>query len=83
MLKILRQNTIKQLYLLGLAVSTPIRTNFLQTTKGHYSIPEVNIDFFGDGRDTKPKSTVKELQTKCKEIGVGMVAKVLRYKTTL
>ena len=46
-------------------------------------IPEVYIHFFGDGRDTDPKSGAGHLQQlldKIKELGVGKVATVVgRY----
>jgi 2,3-bisphosphoglycerate-independent phosphoglycerate mutase len=46
-------------------------------------VPEVYIHFFGDGRDTDPKSAAKYLQQlldKTKELGVGEVATVVgRY----
>ncbi|KAK4131077.1 hypothetical protein BT67DRAFT_169212 [Trichocladium antarcticum] len=48
-----------------------------------YEIPHVYIHFFGDGRDTDPKSGVEymeELLSKTKEIGVGEIATVVgRY----
>lgn len=46
-------------------------------------IPHVYIHFFGDGRDTDPKSGavfMQNLQDKIKEIGIGEVATVVgRY----
>ncbi|KAL2213526.1 phosphoglycerate mutase [Sarocladium strictum] len=46
-------------------------------------IPKVFIHFFGDGRDTKPKSGadyMQELVEKIKEIGIGQIATVVgRY----
>lgn len=46
-------------------------------------VPKVFIHFFGDGRDTDPKSGVgymEELLAKMKEIGVGQIATVVgRY----
>jgi 2,3-bisphosphoglycerate-independent phosphoglycerate mutase len=48
-----------------------------------FGIPNVYIHFFGDGRDTDPKSSVgymKQLLEKTKEIGIGQVATVVgRY----
>ena len=83
------QDTTKRLHLLGLVSDGGVHSHqnhlygFLQTIKDHYNIPDVYIHFFGDGRDTDPKSAaryMKELQTKCKEIGVGKVATVVgRY----
>ena len=46
-------------------------------------VPEVYIHFFGDGRDTDPKSGagyMEELVSKIKEIGTGKIATVVgRY----
>lgn len=46
-------------------------------------IPHVYIHFFGDGRDTDPKSGagyMEQLLEKCKEIGIGEIATVVgRY----
>ena len=46
-------------------------------------IPHVYIHFFGDGRDTDPKSAagyMEQLLEKCKEIGTGEIATVVgRY----
>jgi 2,3-bisphosphoglycerate-independent phosphoglycerate mutase len=54
----------------------------LKTAKAH-GVPKVFIHFFGDGRDTAPRSATKylaELQDFCKENGVGEVATVVgRY----
>jgi 2,3-bisphosphoglycerate-independent phosphoglycerate mutase len=48
-------------------------------------VPHVYIHFFGDGRDTDPKSGagyMEELLGKIKEIGIGEVATVVgRYYT--
>ncbi|TPX18196.1 uncharacterized protein E0L32_002705 [Thyridium curvatum] len=48
-----------------------------------YQIPKVYIHFFGDGRDTDPKSGaayMQELQDKIKELGIGQIATVVgRY----
>lgn len=48
-----------------------------------YGIPHVYIHFFGDGRDTDPKSGaayMEELLSTIKEIGVGEIATVVgRY----
>ncbi|KAF8444300.1 metalloenzyme [Terfezia claveryi] len=83
------QNTNGRLHLLGLVSDGGVHSHqnhlygLLQTIKDHYNIPEVYIHFFGDGRDTDPKSAaryMKELQDKIKEIGVGHVATVVgRY----
>ena len=83
------QNTNGRLHLLGLISDGGVHSHqnhlygLLQTIKDHYNIPEVYIHFFGDGRDTDPKSAaryMKELQDKIKEIGVGHVATVVgRY----
>lgn len=83
------QNTTKRLHLLGLVSDGGVHSHqnhlygLLQTIKDNYDIPEVYIHFFGDGRDTDPKSSaryMKELQDKIKEIGVGKVATVVgRY----
>jgi 2,3-bisphosphoglycerate-independent phosphoglycerate mutase len=46
-------------------------------------VPEVYVHFFGDGRDTDPKSAagyMKDLLAKMKELGVGKIATVVgRY----
>lgn len=83
------QNTTKRLHLLGLISDGGVHSNqdhlyaLLQTLKDHYNIPEVYIHFFGDGRDTDPKSAasyMEQLQQKIKDIGVGKVATVVgRY----
>ena len=48
-----------------------------------YNVPEVYIHFFGDGRDTDPKSGagyMQELVDTAKEIGTGKIATVVgRY----
>ncbi|KAK0673692.1 BPG-independent [Cercophora samala] len=48
-----------------------------------YGIPKVYIHFFGDGRDTDPKSGagyLEELLAKIKELGVGEIATIVgRY----
>lgn len=48
-----------------------------------YEVPEVYIHFFGDGRDTDPKSGagyMQELLETIKEIGIGKLATVVgRY----
>ena len=48
-----------------------------------YEVPEIYIHFFGDGRDTDPKSAagyMQQLLDKTKELGVGEVATVVgRY----
>ncbi|KAK0713118.1 BPG-independent [Lasiosphaeria miniovina] len=54
----------------------------LQAAK-EYGVPHVYIHFFGDGRDTDPKSGagyMEELVSKLKEIGSGQIATVVgRY----
>ena len=56
--------------------------SLLQVAKEH-EIPEVYIHFFGDGRDTDPKSGagyMQHLLDKTKEMGVGEIATVVgRY----
>ena len=46
-------------------------------------VPKVFIHFFGDGRDTDPKSGAGHMKTlleKCKEIGIGEIATIVgRY----
>lgn len=48
-----------------------------------YGVPNVYIHFFGDGRDTDPKSGaayMEELLSTIKEIGIGQIATVVgRY----
>ncbi len=54
----------------------------LKTAK-EYGVPHVFIHFFGDGRDTDPKSGagyLRELLEKAKEIGIGEIGTVVgRY----
>ncbi|OLN96142.1 2,3-bisphosphoglycerate-independent phosphoglycerate mutase [Colletotrichum chlorophyti] len=56
--------------------------NLLKAAK-QYGVPEVYIHFFGDGRDTDPKSGagyMEELVKTAKEIGTGEIATVVgRY----
>ncbi|KAF4854446.1 2,3-bisphosphoglycerate-independent phosphoglycerate mutase [Colletotrichum siamense] len=56
--------------------------NLLKAAK-QYGVPEVYIHFFGDGRDTDPKSGagyMEELVKTAKEIGIGKIATVVgRY----
>lgn len=77
-----------RLHLLGLisdgGVHSHIKHLFglLQVAK-EIGVPEVFIHFFGDGRDTDPKSSVKYMQQlleKTRELGIGELATVVgRY----
>ncbi|KAJ5095600.1 hypothetical protein NUU61_004956 [Penicillium alfredii] len=77
-----------RLHLLGLVSDGGVHSNIvhlfalLQVAK-EMQVPEVFIHFFGDGRDTDPKSAVtymEKLLEKTKELGVGKIATVVgRY----
>ncbi|RMD42313.1 hypothetical protein DV735_g2813, partial [Chaetothyriales sp. CBS 134920] len=77
-----------RLHLLGLISDGGVHSKnthlyaLLQAAKDQ-GVPHVYIHFFGDGRDTDPKSTVKYLQElidKTKEIGIGKVVTIVgRY----
>ncbi|BDD60015.1 hypothetical protein MPDQ_002297 [Monascus purpureus] len=77
-----------RLHLLGLVSDGGVHSNIthliglLQVAK-EFQIPQVYIHFFGDGRDTDPKSSAKYMQQlldKAKEIGTGEIATVVgRY----
>jgi 2,3-bisphosphoglycerate-independent phosphoglycerate mutase len=82
------KNTNGRLHLLGLVSDGGVHSHIghlfalLKTAKAH-GVPKVFIHFFGDGRDTAPRSATKylaQLQDFCKENGVGEVATVVgRY----
>ena len=77
-----------RLHLLGLVSDGGVHSKnehlyaLLQTAKD-MGVPHVFIHFFGDGRDTDPKSSLKymeQLIAKTKEIGIGEIATVVgRY----
>jgi len=77
-----------RLHLLGLVSDGGVHSHIkhllglLQVAK-EIGVPKVYIHFFGDGRDTDPKSAagyLKELLVKTKELGVGEIATVVgRY----
>lgn len=77
-----------RLHLLGLVSDGGVHSHLnhlyalLQEAK-RIGVPEVYVHFFGDGRDTDPKSSaayMKQLLAKLKEIGIGHVATVVgRY----
>ena len=77
-----------RLHLLGLVSDGGVHSHIkhlfalLQLAKS-MKVPEVFIHFFGDGRDTDPKSGagyMKELLAKLKELGIGQIATVVgRY----
>ena len=77
-----------RLHLLGLVSDGGVHSHInhlfglLQVAK-EMSVPHVFIHFFGDGRDTDPKSAtkyMKQLLEKTKELGVGQIATVVgRY----
>ncbi|KAI5790627.1 metalloenzyme [Peziza echinospora] len=83
------QKTTKRLHLLGLVSDGGVHSHInhlyglLRTVKEHYDIPEVYIHFFGDGRDTDPKSSaryLRDLEAEIKKIGTGKLATVVgRY----
>jgi 2,3-bisphosphoglycerate-independent phosphoglycerate mutase len=76
------------LHLLGLISDGGVHSHInhlfglLQVAK-EIGVPKVCIHFFGDGRDTDPKSAagyMQQLLDKCKELGVGEIATVVgRY----
>jgi 2,3-bisphosphoglycerate-independent phosphoglycerate mutase len=77
-----------RLHLLGLVSDGGVHSKnehlyaLLQVAKD-MKIPNVYIHFFGDGRDTDPKSSAKYMQQlldKCKEIGTGEIGTIVgRY----
>ncbi|KAI9822422.1 MAG: hypothetical protein M1827_000141 [Pycnora praestabilis] len=77
-----------RLHLLGLVSDGGVHSHIkhlfalLQVAK-EIGVPHVYIHFFGDGRDTDPKSAagyMKELLAKTKELGTGQIATVVgRY----
>ena len=77
-----------RLHLLGLVSDGGVHSHqkhlygLLQVAK-EIGVPHVFIHFFGDGRDTDPKSAVRYMQqllTKTNKIGIGQVATVVgRY----
>lgn len=77
-----------RLHLVGLVSDGGVHSNIthlvgLLRVAKEMEIPEVFIHFFGDGRDTDPKSAAKymeDLLEKTKEIGIGKIATVVgRY----
>ena len=77
-----------RLHLLGLVSDGGVHSNIvhlvgLLKVAKEMEIPEVFIHFFGDGRDTDPKSAAKfmeQLLENTKEIGIGEIATVVgRY----
>ncbi|MCJ1226325.1 hypothetical protein MMC12_002975 [Toensbergia leucococca] len=77
-----------RLHLLGLVSDGGVHSHInhlyglLQVAK-EIGVPHVFIHFFGDGRDTDPKSAagyLKQLLAKIKELGIGQIATVVgRY----
>lgn len=77
-----------RLHLLGLVSDGGVHSHIkhlfalLQVAK-EIGVPKVMIHFFGDGRDTDPKSSTKymqELLDKLKELGIGELATIVgRY----
>ena len=77
-----------RLHLLGLVSDGGVHSHIkhlvalLQVAK-EIGVPHVFIHFFGDGRDTDPKSAagyLKDLLSKLKELGIGKIATVVgRY----
>ncbi|WWD08993.1 2,3-bisphosphoglycerate-independent phosphoglycerate mutase [Kwoniella europaea PYCC6329] len=82
------KSTSGRLHLLGLISDGGVHSHIqhlfalLRVAKKH-EIPHVYIHFFGDGRDTAPKSATKyigQLQDYIKEIGIGEISTVVgRY----
>lgn len=82
------KNTNGRLHLLGLVSDGGVHSHIkhlyglLQVAK-EIGVPHVYIHFFGDGRDTDPKSAVgymEDLLAKMKEMGIGQIATVVgRY----
>ena len=77
-----------RLHLLGLVSDGGVHSNIthlvgLLKVAKEMEIPQVFIHFFGDGRDTEPKSATKYMQQlldQTKEIGIGEIATVVgRY----
>ena len=77
-----------RLHLLGLVSDGGVHSHInhligLLKVAKEIGVPHVYIHFFGDGRDTDPKSAVgylKDLLEKTKELGVGQIATVVgRY----
>jgi 2,3-bisphosphoglycerate-independent phosphoglycerate mutase len=77
-----------RLHLLGLVSDGGVHSNIthligLLKVAKEMEIPQVFIHFFGDGRDTDPKSSAKYMQQlldQTKEIGIGEIATVVgRY----
>lgn len=77
-----------RLHLLGLVSDGGVHSHIKHLLKlldvaKELQVPEVYIHFFGDGRDTDPKSGaghMKTLLAHCKEIGLGKIATVVgRY----
>jgi 2,3-bisphosphoglycerate-independent phosphoglycerate mutase len=77
-----------RLHLLGLVSDGGVHSNIthlvgLLKVAKEMEIPKVFIHFFGDGRDTEPKSATKYMQQlldHTKEIGIGEIATVVgRY----
>ena len=77
-----------RLHLLGLVSDGGVHSHInhlyglLQVAK-EMGVPKVFIHFFGDGRDTDPKSGIvylKQLLAKTKELGIGQIATIVgRY----
>lgn len=77
-----------RLHLLGLVSDGGVHSHInhlisLLKVAKEIGVPQVFIHFFGDGRDTDPKSAAKYMQQlldQCKELGIGKVATIVgRY----
>lgn len=77
-----------RLHLLGLVSDGGVHSNIKHLLKlvdvaKEYKVPHVYIHFFGDGRDTDPKSGAGHMKTllkHCEEVGLGKIATVVgRY----
>ena len=82
------KETNGRLHLLGLVSDGGVHSSILHLfgllkVAKDMGVPQVFVHFFGDGRDTDPKSSAKfmgDLLEKTKEIGIGEVATVVgRY----
>lgn len=82
------KDTNGRLHFLGLVSDGGVHSHInhlygLLTVAKEIGVPHVYIHFFGDGRDTDPKSAagyMKDLLAKIKELGVGQIATVVgRY----
>jgi 2,3-bisphosphoglycerate-independent phosphoglycerate mutase len=89
MFKVAKEGT-RRLYLAGLILDRGVHSKqnhyaLLRVTK-EMEIPHVYIYFFGDGRDTNPKSGagyMQELLNKIIEIGISEIATIVTHYYTI